>query len=272
MNLPRHASVTKPPLWMVAFGLIASVLMLACCEDQVAGTSVGTGNPTEIQVSFRDDSDRAVSLTGALRIYASTQVPVSGYRPEPLLTVPLSGSVSASLKPVHFSGLTDSLWPQGSISEGVLWFNVVILGADRGAILSGLGYRKATADFIVKAQTEVSLGQTGIATRRLRVAPLVAFRGSVDTAAFSPALDYHLFLYGTGFTAKVNHGAFEIPGMPDGSYQAFLLSLPKPDGTSSGGDSATVFETSAALQAVGSQLSRGTIHARIALPDSLLPH
>ena len=73
MSITRNDKQTKNPMWKLALCGLAVAFALARCETQVAGTSVGTGNPTEIQVSFKNDSG-SMAVTGTLNVYASTQI------------------------------------------------------------------------------------------------------------------------------------------------------------------------------------------------------
>lgn len=250
---------------------VVAALALAGCEDRVAGTSVGTGNPTEIQVSFRDDADAAVSLTGTMKIYASTQVTVSGYDPDPLFSIPVPASSKAALKAGDFASLHDSLWPAGSVQADARKFNVVILGGDHGGVLTGFAYLKDKGAFELRAEdTKPVWDASGrSAAIRGRIKSLVEFKGAIDTTKLSGSLDYQLFMYGTGFTAPVLGGTFSFPKLPEGQYQAFLISQPKKDQQSAGSDSATIFTTSALLTAGNTDLAKGAIHERVLLPDSL---
>jgi hypothetical protein len=250
---------------------VAAALALAGCEDRVAGTSVGTGNPTEIQVSFRDDADAAVPITGTMKVYASTQVTVSGYDPDPLLTVSLAGASKAALKADDFTSLHDSLWTAGSIQGAARKFNVVVMGAANGGVLMGFAYLKDKGAFELRAEdTKPVWDESGkVAAIRGRIKGLAEFKGAIDTTKLSGSLDYQLFIYGTGFTSPVVGGTFSFPKLPEGQYQSFLISQPKKDQQSTGADSATIFTTSAVLTAGNTELAKGDIHERVLLPDSL---
>lgn len=250
---------------------IAAALAPAGCANRVAGTSVGTGNPTEIQVSFRDDADAAVLITGTMKVYASTQVTVSGYDPDPLFTVSVAGASRAALKAGDFASLNDSLWPAGSVQGAARKFNVVVLGAGNGGVLTGFAYLKEKGAFELRAEDTKPVwdasGKSAVIHGRIK--GLVEFKGAVDTSTLSGSLDYHLFMYGTGFTAPVVGGTFSFPKLPEGQYQAFLISQPKKDQQSAGADSATIFTTGAVLNAGNTDLAKGVIHERVPLPDSL---
>jgi hypothetical protein len=263
-----HAIVPKSPLLRTALYGFACVLALGACDDRMAGTSVGTGNPTEIEIAFKDDAGTA-PITGSLSVYATTQIPVEGYAPEPLLQVDVAGASQATLKATAFAALADSLWPKGSKNDSERFFNVVVTGEEQGAVLKGFTWRKADTSFGLRAEDEkVKAGETRATVKSLLV-PLVAFRGTVDTASFNLFANYHLFIYGTGFKAQVEHGTFSMAKVPKDKYEGFLLSLPKSDHVISGLDSTSVFSLTSPLEDGASDLIKGPLHDRVLLPDSL---
>ena len=247
-----------------------AALAMAGCEDRVAGTSVGTGNPTEIQLGFRDGTG-SVALSGRVSVYAATQIPVEGYRPQPLLDYAVQGN-TAVLKASDFASLADTAWDKKSIDQGVYAFNVVVTGSDKGSVLTGFGFDKALGSFVLRPQDEDAAwnkAHTGvILSDSLRA--LVDMQGTVDTNTISPVKDYHLFLYGTGFSSKLDSGNFVFYAVPEGKYDAFLISFPQKDHQASGGDTTDVFSTSAPLSPDATSLSRGELYDRVRLPDSLI--
>lgn len=257
-----------PSPWKTALCGLAFVLALSHCDDQVAGTSVGTGNPTEIEIAFKDDAGNA-PITGNLSVYASTQIPVEGYAPEPLLTVDVAGASQATLKASAFAALADSLWPKGSKNDSECFFNVVVTGANSGAVLKGFAWRKADTSFGLRAADEkVNAGVTKASVMGL-LAPLVAFQGTVDTTSFSLVHDYHIFIYGTGYKAKIEHGVFSLPKLPDQKYDGFLIMLPQKDHLSFGVDSTSVFSLTSTLDSGSSNVAKGATIEKVLLPDSL---
>lgn len=253
--------------------LALAALTSSGCDGRIAGTSVGTGNPTEIQVGFRDSSGTPTPVTGSLQVYASTQIPVPGFSPQPLLSVDLAGASSASLKAEAFRGLADSLWPKGSVENGAYAFNIVVAGQERGAILKGFAFRKEGLRFVLpdadsgaaKLGDAVQLNQT--------VAPLTDIICSIDTNTISPTWDNYLFLYGTGYAAKGVSGKFVFHGLPQASHQVFLISLPRkddPNGTAI--DSLYVYGVSTGIvSSTVNALKVGEIQAIVPTPDSLKP-
>ena len=270
MNPLRSGMDRMPKAWKAALGGLAGALVLACCADRVAGTSVGTGNPTEIEVAFQDDTGAPLSISGDLSVYASTQIPVEGYAPEPLVKRTVSGSDRATLDARDFKDLADSLWPKGSRNGNQYAFNVVVTGENRGAIVRGLTWRKDLNKFVLREQDAKIDEGVRKASIKGPLVPLVAFEGTVDTVNFSKYLDYHLFVYGTGYVAKVENGEFKLPVLPNQKYEGFLLGLPKANQPASGDDSTSVFALTTSLDSGISSLVKGELHERVLLPDSLI--
>ncbi|MDB5047533.1 MAG: hypothetical protein JWO30_604 [Fibrobacteres bacterium] len=264
----RNKKFRMPLKWKTALCGLVVVMAFTHCDLQMAGTSVGTGNPTEIEVAFKNDSG-AVPITGDLSVYASTQIPVEGYAPAPLLKVNVNGMTQASLNVKAFQSLPDSLWPKGSKNGSNFMFNVVVTGDSQGVILKGFTWRKAEGDFVLRDEDQKPPGNGATAVIKGQLAPLVAFQGIVDTSNFSLLLDYYLFIYGTGYKAKVERGVFAMPNLPKDKYDGFLLSLPRKENQISGVDSASVYSLTTSLDAGTSNLTRGEVHERVLLPDSL---
>lgn len=272
MNLsnPLRSGLDRmPKAWRAALGGLAGALVLACGADRMAGTSVGTGNPTEIEVAFQDDAGAPLSISGDLSVYASTQIPVQGYAPEPLVKLAVSGSDRATLKAGDFQALADSLWPKGSRNGDVYAFNVVVTGESKGAVLKGFTWRQADGEFGVRSEGEKPTAGTKKSSITGPLLPLVTFQGTMDITAFSNVHDYHLFLYGTGYTSKLSNGTFLLPKVPMEKQVGFLLALPKKDQPSNGIDSTPVFSLTAPLESGISNPERGAIHEQVPLPDSL---
>jgi hypothetical protein len=269
MNPLRSGLDRMPKAWKAALGGLAGALALSCCADRVAGTSVGTGNPTEIEVAFRDDAGAALSITGDLSVYAITQIPVEGYAPEPLVKVPVAGADRATLKAEDFKALADSLWPKGSRNGDLYAFNVVVTGESRGAIVRGLTWRKDLNKFVLREEDPKIDEGVKKASIEGPLVPLVAFQGTMDTTTFSLTHEYHLFLYGTGYTSRVSHGVFILPKVPLESHDGFLIGLPSKLHLSAGVDSTPVYSLTSTLEAGTSNPEKGAVYDRVLLPDSL---
>lgn len=268
-NPLRSGLDRMPKAWKAALGGLAGVLVLSSCADRMAGTSVGTGNPTEIEVAFKDDSGKPLSINGDVSVYASTQIPVEGYAPEPLVKVPVSGADRATLKAEDFQALADTLWSKGSRNGDVFAFNVVVTGESKGAVLKGFTWRKSDGEFGVRSEGEKPGAGTKKSSVKEPLLQLVAFQGTIDTSTFSLTHEYHLFLYGTGYASKVAHGAYLLPKVPMKSQDGFLIALPSKLHLSAGVDSASVFSLSSTLEAGFSNPQMSEVHDRVLLPDSL---
>jgi hypothetical protein len=264
----RNENRPMNPKWKSAvYGLAVSFALMSC-EDRVAGTSVGTGNPTEIQVSFKNDSG-SVPITGMMNVYASTQIPVEGFSPQPLLSVPVSASAEASLTAAAFDAIADTLWPKTSVEAGSYRFNVVVTGENHGTIMKGLAFRKKEGDFVLRAE-DAKAPMTGkMATVTGSMTPLVTFQGVLDTNKMSAVWEYHLFLYGTGYSGKSEGGRFSIPKFPIGKYESHVILVPTKAQQVSGQDSAVVFDLMAPIEPGVETLLLSANQVHIPLPDSL---
>jgi hypothetical protein len=206
-----------------------SALAAACaffaCDLQTAGTSVGTGNPTEIEVAFKNDSG-SVYITGTMEVYAATQIPVPGFSPDPLIRMPVSGASHAALQAEALAALADSLWPATSVENGLYRFNVVVTGEAEGSVIKGFVFRKDSGDFVLEPKYEKTPRNPGSALVKGGMEKLVSIACAIDTTDLLSNFDDYLFLYGTGFKTKEAEGGFIFPSIPKGEYDAFLLSLP----------------------------------------------
>jgi hypothetical protein len=267
-NIPGLSITLK-----TALGGLAAALALNCCDTQVAGTSVGTGNPTEIQVSFKNDSG-SVSINGSLDVYAATQIPVPGYSPVALIHIDVAGTTQAIFGADAFKSIADTLWPKGSIEKGNYHFNVIISDGKHGTILRGFAFRKGKSDFVLRDEDKDAPRDGNRAAIEGTVTPMVPMICSLDTAKISPKKDHYLFLYGTGFIAKGDSGKFQFASVPKGSHNVFLLSLPMKGDMGTGvGDSLFVYGMSTSADAGKTNiLTQSDIQATVPIPDSLKAH
>ncbi|HKP94595.1 MAG TPA: hypothetical protein VJ385_02450 [Fibrobacteria bacterium] len=256
--------------WKTALCGLTALFLFVRCETQTAGTSVGTGNPTEIEVAFRNDSG-SEPITGTMTVYASTQIPVPGFSPAPLISVPVAGMSHAVLKASAFAALADTLWPKGSVENGLYRFNVVVMGETKGAVLKGFSFRKTEKDFLLRAEDANAVRQENTATLKGTLSPLVELKCGIDTATISPYKNHFLFMYGTGLVAKGTAGEFVFPSVPKGSYESFLLSIPmKGNASTTIGDSLAIYSLSAALTSgTNNPLAVGDVQIRVPTPQSL---
>jgi hypothetical protein len=199
---------------------------------------------------------------------------VEGYRPEPLVEYELHNAPYATLKAADFADLPDSVWSKGSIDTDVASFNVVVTGASQGSVLTGFRFNQAKGKFMLRPEDRGAFwdeaGDGAVLKDSLRA--LVDLKGTLDSAIVSRYNDYHLFLYGTGFSSRVENGQFVLRGLPENKYEAFLITLPKKDHQISGLDSTDIFSTTLPLSTESTSLGRGIPYERVRLPESLIAH
>jgi hypothetical protein len=252
--------------------LLCIASFFACLRNvgqEVTSTSVTTGNPSGIRLVFKKDS-LPVSLNGKVEIFAMTQIPVHGFSPNPLLIYRLENASSIEIEGKSIESIPDSLWPAGSLEGDSIWkFNAVISGDSEGSVVKGMAFKKAMngsgfarpglfSEF--DSHTEASVTLSG----------LLNYVGKMDTNRLSFYRDHYIFIYGTGFSAKEEHGLFKFTGLPVGYHEAFLLPLPgSKDGQASGEDSAAVYTLNSVLSTEIDSLYRGTLFEMVELPDSL---
>lgn len=256
----------KAATWAILLG--CGFALMRCGHEQVAGSSVTTGNPTEIQVSFTGGNGPE-AIAGRVEIYAATQVPVPGYRPEPLARHDVNGS-TFTLTASHFEGIADSLWAEGSRQgDSLRSFNLVITGANQGAIMEDLIFHLGQGGF-----SRASGGwknQQGVkASLEAGLSGLTAFTATMDTVGLSGRRVHFLFLYGTGFHARNNGGVFEFPAMPAGPHKPYLISIPTREFQStSPTDSLNVYNLDKVIEAGTTSLARQSVADRIPVPTEL---
>lgn len=266
-TLPNSESRFPHKTALVAF---AAALAFWNCEQQMAGSSVGTGNPTEIEVAFTDDGG-SLPLTGRMEVFASTQIPVPGFSHGPLISKSLSDQTHMNLSAADFQALQDSLWPKSSIEgESTFRFNVVVTGDSLGAVLKGLGFEKKSGTFSLRAEDSMTVRNENTAVVRGVVAPLVEIRARMDKESLHPEKNHFLFVYGTSFYALGDTGLFVFPKLPLGEYEGFMLSIGKDIVSIGDADSIFIYNTTAPI-ASGKEmhLDRGSIQDSIPIPDSL---
>lgn len=248
--------------------------MFACLRNagqEVTSTSVTTGNPSGIRIAFRKDSI-PVALNGKIEIFASDQIPVSGYSPNPLISIVLIGDSIVEIENQWIESIPDSLWPTESIEgDSIRRINAVISSDSLGSILKGITFQKSKVGFrFFKSNTPLT--QVGFYSELpADLNRLTDYITKTDTnrLSFSSLAVYHLFIYGTGFTAKGEGGVFKIPRLPLGQHEAFLISLPGREHQTSGRDSTSIFTLIGGINTSVDSIYRGPEHAIVELPDSL---
>ena len=217
---------------------------------------------------------KPLKFRGKLEIYAATQIPA--FSPNPLAVISLTGTESVELDTGVLNSISDTLWPKTSIeADSTYRFNVVLLGDSEVAIAKGLGYRKSKGDVIPANKDQKQSGSLiGIYAPLIE---LVSYQGSMDNSRLSEILQYHLFIFGTGFDAKgirdpktSDPAIFNFAKIPKGLNECYLISIPDKEKTQgSGKDSASLFSLEKPLETGIDTLLKGSIFGLIELPDSL---
>jgi hypothetical protein len=259
----------KAAAWAI---LVGSAFALMHCEDRVAGSSVTTGNPTEIRVGFTDEGGAPAAIAGRVEVYGATQIPVPGFRPEPLARFDVDGKAELRLMPGDFEGIADSLWPVGSWEgDTLVRFNLVVIGADRGAIVRDLGYLPDSGQFILK-DGSWKQGEGRDAVISAGLVDLVGYQAKIDPQRLDPNRFNYLFLIGTPYASKSNDGHFLFPALPDGSHRISFMTLPDKDRNASPEDTADVYAVDRPLvPGRVDTLSAFDLEFRLPMPDRYKP-
>lgn len=275
-HLPRFFQ----PLIMLR---LACALALAACQtspdEKTSSTSISTGNPVGLTFHIEKDS-KPVSFTGTLEIYETDQIPVDGYRPNPLLQMHLESVDSVRLDTSAIMGIPHALWWDSLAEDSAdafdtqLEFNVVFKGDSLGAILKGFRFDSNSRRFIP------SIGINGADSEgnvHAGLSRLVDYIGRLPPDLLNAHMDYYLFIYGTGYGAKgigdARNGEsllFTIPKLPVGQHDAFLIPFPWESWhTDPAPDSTVVFALESPLRTDSDSLQRGVFDRFVELPDSL---
>lgn len=231
----------------------------------MAGTSISTGNPGSIKTSFKLDS-LPLSFSGWVKIFASTQISIPHFQPEPLKRWVIADAKELVLGPEMLNGIADSSWPQTShLGDSVYSFNIVFEGDSIGAIVRDLQY--------FGIEKKIGLGGNAILASPLerttsfsRLERLSAF---VSPERLSSLRNHYLFIYGTGYSAIGNDGYFDFPLLPKDAYKLAYIALPRKDaGHLSGQDSANIYSAATTID-TGTRITLeiGDITERIRLPE-----
>lgn len=268
MNFPPVLS-RYSTRWALGLGLLAA---LSGCDDRLAGSSVTTGNPTEIQVALTENGSPA-AFTGRVEIHGATQIPVPGFSPEPLASFELKGASVLRLAAASFAGIADSAWPVGSaLGDSVRLFNVVITGANSGAIVSELEYRKKEGTFGVSDHNSLPEGQSVLGVKA-NLAGLTSLTGRISPETLYFLKDHYVFIPGTSAFALADSGRFELKGIPKGKYSPALVSVWRKGQFNSGTqDSLEVFSLSQEMDTdITDTVSVGGVISVIPVPAAHRP-
>jgi hypothetical protein len=261
---------------------LACVLVAIACQtspdERISSTSISTGNPVGLTFHMEKDS-KAIAFTGTLEIYEADQIPVEGYRPNPLLRIQLENSDSMRLDTSAITTIPHALWwdslaeDSADAIDTLLEFNVVLKGDSLGAILKGFGFDTRSRRFISLMGTD---GADSSGSVHVGLSKLVDYTGRIPPERINETKNYYLFIFGTGYEAKGIGDAtkgdsllFTLSKLPEGQHDASLISFPKEDGPLAGIDSTDVYSLESPLHTDSDALQRGTLDRRVELPDSL---
>jgi hypothetical protein len=246
-------------------------LALLRCDTQVAGSSVTTGNPTEIQVSFTGDG-QPTALTGRVELYGATQIPVPGFQPEPLASFEVDGKEMFTLKAGDLNGIADSLWALGSKEgDSLVRFNLVVTGEREGAILRDLAYRIKEGEFALQEADSKRVVEDR-ARIVAKINPMTDYQAIIDPSRLDPDRLLFLFLAGTGYAAESDGGFFAFPSLPEGSHSLSFITLPHDQHVVIGEDTAIVYATDRPVMAGKMDtLAVTAVQFQVPMPDKYKP-
>lgn len=210
-------------------------------RDDIAGTSVGTGNPGKIKVSFKQNGLPYV-FSGRIDIFGSTQIPISGFNPEPLARFKIESTSEILFSADQMKAIPDSAWPRNSvIGDSLFRFNLIITEDSMGAIVSGLALNKKGNEFLSVAD------DSGITYKSIFEinAPLILMKPLqvwIRPKTLIATRIHFLFIQGTGYFATSDSGKFLFPAMPEKEYLPLYISVPDKGHILTGEDSVLTYK------------------------------
>lgn len=239
----------KPTRLLGLAATLIGAVLLCRCDMQTAGSSVGTGNPTEIRLGFTGGDGAPRALTGKVDVYAATQIPLAGFHPEPLASFAAEAATSVTINADALKSVPDSLWPAASREgDSVFRFNVVVTGDKVGAILQGLRYRVKDGEFSRIDSVMKAGAAADVAEMSSQLAATADYSFFIDPKPFPLGKDTYVFISGTGFVAKSDSGTFLLKSLPGGKYDPSLIFLAQPgQGQTGQQDSVQLYGLSAPL-------------------------
>lgn len=289
-----HFRLSFRPVFLLRLACLLTAMACQTSPDEkISSTSISTGNPVGLTIHIEKDS-KPIAFTGTLEIYEANQIPVVGYRPDPLLRMQLENVDSVHLDTSTITTIPASLWLdtlyQDSIWSDSAWadslgrdtadahdtlleFNVVLRGDSLGTILKGYGFDTRSRRFVSASGTGKvdNMGSVHAGLSRL-----VDYIGRLPPDRISIYRDYYLFILGTGYTAKAVGDAGKgdsllvtLPGLPEGQHDGFLISFPRTDHQGSGIMITDIFSLESPLSTDADALQMGSLYRIVELPDSL---
>lgn len=187
-------------------------------KADLAGTSVSTGNPGSVKISFKE-GDSPTVFSGKLEIFGATQVPLPNLKPGPLAIIAVSDTISTVLSPENLRSIADSAWPSKSKDgDSIYRFNVVVSDVRRGAILRNLAYLKKDGKVVSMDSSRPTADTNAVLDRDASLVPLVSIT-AVTKGEFRSTYDHYLFIMGTGYIAVGDSGTrYTFTGIPSGIH------------------------------------------------------
>lgn len=206
MGKPVHRGIGKLMAPVFCWASLGGSLG-GCGMERLSGTSVGTGNPQVVTLSFYAGAV-AARVSGQVTLYAADHNPLVETRPLAAFAV----EDRDSLELLQESLLTAlGLSPPGP--DSAYRVNVLLRTVDgRGAWYPqvALGMREGRLQALGGPRIE------------LPVVPLVCHQGTLQLVDALKERRY-LTLFGSPFFAKVSAGGFALDSLPRGRYEALLV-------------------------------------------------
>jgi hypothetical protein len=224
--------------------VLCALAIFTCVRNagqEVTSTSVTTGNPTGIRILFKRDT-LPVSISGHVDFFATTQIPLPSYSPNPILRANISNANEFQLEPDILMGIADSLWPKTSIdADSIYHFNLVVSDSSVGILLKDFGWNKKNNSFRIQLSNGELIDENQKMDLNGNLVLLKEVVCNIDPVTMSPDRTNILFIYGTGFWTIEKNGRFVFPALPKGEYELAHAGLPGRDRPTSRFDSLDIY-------------------------------
>lgn len=270
MNRLKFRSGVLPALATLALGVYGCFTTESPKTD-LAGTSVSTGNPGSVKVSFKE-GDSLTVFSGKLEVFGATQVPLPDLKPSPLAWFTVDTGTSTVLSPESLHSIADSAWPSTSKEgDSIYRFNVVISDLKRATILRNFAYHRKSMKVISMDSLNSTADSNGVLHRDAPLVPLVKIT-AITKGKFSLERDQYLFIMGTGYIAEGDSGkTYTFTGIPSGIHDLKWMSVwKKGHGLASTVDSLLVYDLRAPFDTEGNGVFviNDTVHTAIPIPPN----
>lgn len=270
MNRLKFRSGLLPALATFALGVYGCFTTESPKTD-LAGTSVSTGNPGSVKISFKE-GDSPTVFSGKLEIFGATQVPLPDLKPGPLALLTVDTATSAVLSPDKLHSIADSAWPSTSKEgDSIYRFNVVISDPQRATILRDLAYLRKSRKVISMDSLKSDADSNGVLDRDAPLVPLVKITAITKSQSIAN-YDRYLFIMGTGFIAEGDSAnKYTFPSLPGGIHDLKWLTVWKKGlGPASNYDSLLAYDLRVPFSTEGNGVFvvNDTVHTAIPIPPN----